>query len=51
VATFSALISVACTSVTHCVAVGADSASATGTVNPLVEVWNGGTWTRQTAPR
>lgn len=51
VAAFSALISVACTSVTHCVAVGADSASATGTVNPLVEVWNGGTWTQQTAPR
>lgn len=50
-AAFSALISVSCTSVTHCVAVGASSASATGTVSPLVEVWNGSTWTEQTAPR
>lgn len=50
-AKFSALISVSCTSVTHCVAVGADSATATGSVRPLVEVWNGSTWTEQTAPR
>lgn len=49
--TFSALISVSCTSVTHCVAVGASSASAAGAVSPLVEVWNGSTWTEQTAPR
>lgn len=48
---FSALISVSCTSVTHCVAVGASSATASGTVSPLVEVWNGSTWTAQTAPR
>ena len=48
---FSAFISVSCTSATHCVAVGADSATATGAVNPLVEVWNGSTWTEQSAPR
>jgi len=48
--TFSALISVSCTSDTHCVAVGASSATATGTVHTLVEVWNGSTWTQQTAP-
>jgi hypothetical protein len=46
----SVLISVSCTSVTHCVAVGASSASATGTIHALVEVWNGTTWTQQTAP-
>ena len=49
-ATFSELSSVSCTTATHCVAVGADSASATGAIHPLVEVWNGSTWTQQTAP-
>jgi hypothetical protein len=49
-ATFSSLFSVSCTSATHCVAVGADSATATGSVHTLVEVWNGSTWTQQTAP-
>lgn len=49
-ATFSALLSVSCTSATHCVAVGADSASATGAIHPLAEVWNGRTWATQTAP-
>jgi hypothetical protein len=33
------------------VAVGADSATANGSVSPLAEVWNGSTWTQQTAPR
>jgi hypothetical protein len=50
-AKFSSLVSVSCTSASHCVAVGADSATATGSVRPLVEVWNGSTWTEQTAPR
>jgi hypothetical protein len=50
-APLSILFSVSCTSASHCVAVGADSASATGSISPLVEVWNGSTWTRQTAPR
>lgn len=49
-ATFSTLTSVSCTSASHCVAVGADSASATGSIHTLVEVWNGTTWTQQTAP-
>jgi hypothetical protein len=49
-ATFSTLTSVSCTSASHCVAVGADSASATGSIHTLVEVWNGSTWTQQTAP-
>ena len=50
-ATFSALDSVSCTSASHCVAVGGDAATATGSVRPLVEVWNGSTWAEQTAPR
>ena len=50
-ATFSALDSVSCTSASHCVAVGGDAATATGSVRPLVEVWNGSTWTEQSAPR
>jgi hypothetical protein len=29
---------------------GADSATATGSVHTLIEVWNGSTWTQQTAP-
>jgi hypothetical protein len=49
--TFSALLSVSCSSATHCVAVGASAATATGTVSPLTEVWNGSTWTAVTAPR
>jgi hypothetical protein len=49
-ATFSSLFSVSCTSATHCVAAGADSATATGSVHTLIEVWNGSTWTQQTAP-
>lgn len=48
-ATFSALFSVSCTSPTYCSAVGASSPSANGTVSPLAEVWNGSTWTLQTA--
>jgi hypothetical protein len=35
---------VSCTAITHCVAVGASSATATGAVSPLVEVWNGSSW-------
>ena len=35
----------------HCVAVGASSATATGAVSPLTEVWNGSTWTVVTAPK
>lgn len=50
VATFATLDSVSCTSASHCVAVGADAATATGSVHALVEVWNGTTWTQQTAP-
>lgn len=50
-ATFSALDSVSCTSASHCVAVGGDAATATGSIRPLVEVWNGSTWTEQSAPR
>lgn len=50
-ATFSTLDSVSCTSASHCVAVGGDATTATGSVRPLVEVWNGSTWAQQTAPR
>ncbi len=50
-ATFSALGSVSCTSPVHCVAVGGSSATATGTVSPLTEVWNGSAWTVVTAPK
>jgi hypothetical protein len=50
VATFATLDSVSCTSASHCVAVGGDSATALGSVHTLVEVWNGTTWTHQTAP-
>ena len=50
-AKFAALDSVSCTSASHCVAVGGDAATGTGAVRPLVEVWNGSTWTQQTAPR
>ena len=50
-ATFSALGSVSCSSPVHCVAVGASSATATGTISPLTEVWNGSAWTAVTAPR
>ena len=50
-ATFSALVSVSCSSPVHCVAVGASSATASGAVSPLTEVWNGTTWTAVTAPR
>ncbi|MGH8996531.1 MAG: hypothetical protein ACRDYB_10955, partial [Acidimicrobiales bacterium] len=50
-ATFSALVSVSCSSAVHCVAAGASSATATGTVSPLTEVWNGTSWTAVTAPR
>ena len=49
--TFSALVSVSCPSAAHCVAVGVSSATATGAVSPLTEVWNGTTWTAVTAPR
>jgi hypothetical protein len=50
-ATFSALGSVSCSSPVHCVAVGASGATATGTVSPLTEVWNGSAWTVVTAPK
>jgi len=50
-ATFSALGSVSCSSPVHCVAVGARGATATGTVSPLTEVWNGSAWTVVTAPK
>jgi hypothetical protein len=50
-ATFSALVSISCSSPVHCVAVGASSATATSVVSPLTEVWNGTTWTAVTAPR
>ena len=50
-AAFSALVSVSCPSATHCVAVGVSSPSATGTLSPLTEVWDGTTWTAVTAPR
>ena len=48
-ATFSALLSVSCTSATFCSAVGVSSATATGAASPLAEVWNGSTWSLQTA--
>ena len=48
-ATFSALLSVSCTSATFCSAVGASSPTATGTVSPVAETWNGSTWSLQTA--
>jgi hypothetical protein len=35
----------------HCVAVGDSSATVSGAVSPLTEVWNGTTWTVVTAPR
>lgn len=47
-ATFSALISVSCTSPTFCSAVGASSPTATGVVSPVAETWNGSTWSLQT---
>ena len=50
-ATFSILGSVSCPSAGHCIAVGGSSATATGAVSPLTEVWNGTTWTAVTAPR
>jgi hypothetical protein len=50
-ATPSALGSVSCSSPVHCVAVGASGATATGTVSPLTEVWNGSAWTVVTAPK
>ena len=50
-AKFSGLTSVSCPSVRRCVAVGGASRSATGTVSPLVEAWNGTAWTVQSAPR
>ena len=50
-ATFSTLGSVSCPSAGHCIAVGGSSATATGAVSPLTEVWNGTTWTAVTAPR
>jgi hypothetical protein len=48
-ATLSALYAVSCTSATYCSAVGASSASPTGKVTPIAEVWNGSTWSLQTA--
>jgi hypothetical protein len=48
-ATFSALFSVSCTSATFCSAVGASSPTATGAVSPVAEIWNGSTWSLQTA--
>ncbi len=48
-ATFSALLSVSCTSATFCSAVGASSPTATGVVSPVAETWNGSTWSLQTA--
>jgi hypothetical protein len=50
-ATFSTLVSVSCPSAGHCIAVGGSSATASGAVSPLTEVWNGTTWTAVTAPR
>ncbi len=50
-ARFSGLVSVSCTSMAHCVAVGGRSATASGAATPLVESWNGSTWTVQAAPR
>jgi hypothetical protein len=50
-ATFSALGSVSCSSPVHCASVGASGATATGTVSPLTEVWNGSAWTVVTAPK
>jgi hypothetical protein len=50
-ATFSILGSVSCPSAGHCIAVGGSSATASGAVSPLTEVWNGSTWTAVTAPR
>ena len=49
--TFTALGSVSCSSAAHCVAVGVSSPTATGTLSPVAEVWNGATWTAVTAPR
>jgi hypothetical protein len=48
---FSALTSVSCTSATFCVAVGGRALSASGAASPLVETWNGATWSVQAAPR
>ena len=48
-ATFSALLSVSCTSATFCSAVGVSSPTATGVVSPVAETWNGSTWSLQTA--
>jgi hypothetical protein len=50
-AKFSILGSVSCPSAGHCIAVGGSSATATGAVSPLTEVWNGSTWTVVTAPK
>jgi hypothetical protein len=50
-ATFSFLGSVSCPSAAHCIAVGGSSATASGAVSPLTEVWDGTTWTAVTAPR
>jgi hypothetical protein len=50
-AAFSTLLGVSCPSATHCVAAGASSATASGAVSPLTEIWNGSTWTAVTAPK
>jgi hypothetical protein len=49
--TFTALESVSCPSAAHCIAVGVSSPTATGTLSPVAEVWDGTTWTAVTAPR
>ncbi len=44
--------SVSCPSAgAFCIAVGGSSATATGAVSPLTEVWNGSAWTVVTAPK
>ena len=48
-ATFTALLSVSCSSATYCSAVGVSSPSINGTVSPVAETWNGATWSLQTA--
>ena len=45
----SALTSVSCATTTTCVAVGSDYGSNSGTSGPLVELWNGTTWSAQSA--
>jgi hypothetical protein len=47
--TYSALYSVSCTGPAACVAVGAGSATAGGTVTPVTEFWDGTAWTVQPA--